>query len=226
MVLAARQGATPEAQQALAALCETYWYPLYVFVRRKGYCVEDAQDLTQSFFECFLAKDYVQQVQRKQGKFRAFLLASLQHFLANEWDKVQAQKRGGGRLHLSLDLQDAEAKYRVELVDNVTPEQLFERQWALTVLDRVLTQLQEEHSTPDKQARFDQLKSCLTAGRTVAPYSDIAVQLGMTEGAVKTAVNRLRRRYGALLREEIAQTGATPDEIDTELRALMAALSA
>lgn len=225
IVLAAGQGSTPEAQQALATLCETYWYPLYAFVRRQGYPVEDAKDLVQGFFARFLEKHYLQDVQREKGKFRAFLLVSLQHFLANEWDKAQAQKRGGGIRHLSLDLEGAENKYRLEPAHNVTPEKLFERQWALAVLARVLTRLQEEYRAAGHMARFDQLKSCLTAGSTAVPYSAIAGQLGMSEGAVRVAVNRLRRHYGALLREEIAQTVATPTDIDVELRALLEAMS-
>jgi RNA polymerase sigma factor (sigma-70 family) len=226
LVLSAARGSeTPRAAAALAELCRIYWYPLYAYVRRRDYDVPEAEDLTQEFLARLLAKNYLADVDRRKGKFRAFLLAALKHFLANEWHRSHAQKRGGGAIVLSLDANTAEDRYRLEPFHNMTPERLFERQWALTVLDRVLAGLQAEMTAQAKQALFEALKHCLTEQRQSGGYAEVAAELGMTEGAVKTAAHRLRRRYRELLREEIAQTVAGPDEIEEEIRYLLSCLS-
>ena len=221
---AARGSVTPRAAEAMAELCRVYWYPLYAYVRRRGHDTHEAEDLTQEFFLRLLAKNYLAAVDREKGKFRAFLLASLKHFLANEWDRSQAQKRGGGQTVFPISTLDAENRYRLEPSHDLTPERLFERQWALTVLDQVLTRLQAEFSAEGKQAVFDKLKRFLTGGRESGGYALAAAELGMTEGAAKTAVHRLRRRYRELLRDEIAQTVARPEEIDEEIEYLLSCL--
>ena len=225
LVLAAARGSvTPRAAEAMAELCRVYWYPLYAYVRRRGHDTHEAEDLTQEFFLRLLAKNYLAAVDRKKGKFRAFLLASLKHFLANEWDRSQAQKRGGGKTPLPISTADAENRYRLEPWHDLTPEKLFERRWALTVLDNVLVRLQLALAFEGKQSLFDRLKPFLTAGRESGGYASAAAELKMTEGAVKTAVHRLRRRYRQLLRDEIAQTVAGPEEIDDEIQYLLACL--
>ena len=225
LVLAASRGcATPRAAEAMAELCRVYWYPLYAYVRRRGHDTHEAEDLTQEFFLRLLAKDSLASVDREKGKFRAFLLASLKNFLANQWDRRQAKKRGGGQTVLPLDTLDAESRYRLEPSHNLTPERLFERQWAMTVLDQVLARLQAEFAAGGKQTLFDRLKQFLTAARGSVGYAPIAAELNMSEGAVKVAVHRLRRRYRELLRDEIAQTVANPEEIDEEIRYLLSCL--
>jgi RNA polymerase sigma-70 factor (ECF subfamily) len=225
LVLAAARGnVTPRAALAMAELCRVYWYPLYAYVRRRGHDIHEAEDLTQEFFLRLLTKNYLASVDRDKGKFRAFLLASLKHFLANEWDRSQAQKRGGGQAVLPISTVDAESRYRLEPWHDLTPEKLFERRWALTVLDQVLARLQAEHTAEGKQPLFDKLKPFLTGGGELGGYAEAAAELGMTEGAVKTAVHRLRRRYRQLLRDEIAQTVAGPEEIDEEIQYLLSCL--
>jgi RNA polymerase sigma factor (sigma-70 family) len=226
ILTAARQeGASSRAAEAMAELCRIYWYPLYAFIRRRGHDVPDAEDLTQEFFVRLLAKDHLAAVDPQKGKFRAFLLASLKHFLANEWDRSQAKKRGGGRVPIAWDALKAERRYALEPADHLTPEKLFERQWAIAVLERVLVRLQAESTVQNKDATvFENLKPFLTAGRKAISYAETAAQLGMTEGAVKVAVHRMRRRYRQLLQEEISQTVATPEEIDEEIRYLWACL--
>jgi RNA polymerase sigma-70 factor (ECF subfamily) len=222
VVLHAR-GDSTGAQRSLARLCEAYWYPLYAFARRQGHAPHDAQDLTQEFFARLLAKGWLDAVARERGKFRSWLLASMKHFLANEWDRAQAQKRGGRTTIVSFDDDSAEARYRREPADPVTADRLYDRGWALTLLDRVLARLREEAAQSGKLAQFDALKGALTGEK--APYAEIGATLGMSEGAVKVAVHRLRERYRALLRAEVADTVATATEIDDELRHLLAALS-
>ena len=209
----------------MAELCRVYWYPLYAYIRRRGHDTHESEDLTQEFFLRLLDKKYLAQVDRQKGKFRAFLLASLKHFLANDWDRSKTQKRGGGLTVIAFDGLDAESRYRQEPAHNLTPEKLFERQWALTVLDRVLARLQAESVVLDGgPAVFGCLKQFLTGGRSPGGYALVGAELGMTEGAVKTAVHRLRRRYRQLLRDEIAQTVAGPEEIDDEIRYLTSCL--
>ena len=219
VVLAARRGDDTSARGALASLCATYWYPLYAFIRRRGYESHAAEDLTQEFFTRLLAKAWLAGVDPQRGKFRAFLLATLKHFLANEQDREHAQRRGGGQTLLPLDSGDAETRYRLEPADSATPEKAFERQWALAVLEQVLARLQAEAAADGKAALFAALQPFLVGdrGRT---YAAAAQALGLTEGALKVAVHRLRRRYRELLREEIAHTVADPAEIEDEIRYL------
>jgi RNA polymerase sigma factor (sigma-70 family) len=225
LVLAAADGnVSPRARAAMEELCRLYWYPLYAYVRRRGHEAHEAEDLTQEFFLRLLAKKSLADVDRQKGKFRAFLLAALKHFLANEWDRRHAQKRGGREVVISLDALGAESRYQLEPAHELTAEKLFERQWAIAVLDQVLARLQTELAAEGKQAMFDGLKPFLAAGRQAGGYAEAAARLGMTEGAVKTAVHRLRRRYRQLLREEIAQIVAEPEEIDEEIRYLLACL--
>jgi RNA polymerase sigma factor (sigma-70 family) len=211
------------AQPALAMLCHTYWYPLHAFVRRHGIPPHDAQDLTQEFFARLLEKEWLASVQRERGRFRSWLLASMKHFLANEWDKSRAKKRGGGMAFISIDDATAESRYSHEPVDTTTAETLYDRRWALTLLDRVLDRLRGEFADGGRIAHFDALKGTLTGDRT--PYAEIAATLGMTEGAVKVAAHRLRERYRDIIRAEIAETVAAPGEVEDELRHLLAALS-
>jgi RNA polymerase sigma-70 factor (ECF subfamily) len=221
----ARDGGSTEAGVALEKLCQTYWYPLYAFVRRQGYSPHDAQDLTQEFFARLLAKDYLADVDRGKGKFRSFLLAALKHFLANAWDCRNAQKRGGSATHLSIDAASAEQRYGLEPADPEDAERIFERRWALTLLDQVLDRLKSEFAAAGKADHFDQLKVVLTADKGTLPYVELARSLGMTEGAVKVAVHRLRQRYRELLRAEIAHTVSAPEEVDGEIRHLFGVLA-
>jgi RNA polymerase sigma-70 factor (ECF subfamily) len=222
VVLAAARGqqTSSRAAEAMAELCRVYWYPLYAYVRRRGHDTHEAEDLTQEFFLQLLAKEFLAGVDREKGKFRAFLLASLKHFLANERDRSQAQKRGGGQIVIPLDARSAETRYQLEPSHDLTPEKLFERQWALTVLELVLARLQAEFAAYGKQTVFEQLKPFLTGSRASTGYAEVAAKLGMTEGAVKVTVHRLRRRYRQLLRQEIAETVAGPDDVDEEIRHL------
>ena len=225
LVAAAGRRSSPNSQQALATLCETYWYPLYAYVRRRGHSPEDAQDLTQAFFAKLIARQDLGAVDRAKGKFRSFLLASLKHFLANEWDKRQAQKRGGGHTFIALDAQSAETRYALEPAHDLTADKLFERRWALTLLDEALQQLRAQYAAAGKERLFELLKATLTGECSTIPYSAIAAQLGLTEGAVKVAVHRLRQRYRDQLRAEIAHTVAGPAEVEDEVRHLFAVLS-
>lgn len=225
VVLAAGRSDTTRAQAALARLCQAYWYPLYAYVRRRGYQPHDAQDLTQEFFARLLAQNWLAQADRERGRFRTFLLAALSHFLANEWDKARAKKRGGEVQLVPLQLDSAETRYGQEPADPLTPEQIFERRWALALLDEVLSALRTEHAAAGTEEMFDALKPCLVGDRQTQPYAALATKLGMTEGAVKVAVHRLRQRYRQLLREEIANTVANPGEVDEEMHHLFAVLA-
>ncbi|MDQ3330848.1 MAG: sigma-70 family RNA polymerase sigma factor, partial [Planctomycetota bacterium] len=195
------------AKRALAALCETYWYSLYAFLRRRGCSREEAEDVTQAFFANLLERGWVRSADRDRGRFRTFLLTALTRFLSKERDKATSAKRGGGRTKLSLDFEAGENRYRLEPADEQTPDRLFERRWALTVLDKALARLEGEHSVePAKAARFAALKPLLTAADDANPYAAVGKALDMTEGAIKVAVHRLRKRYKELLRDEVAQT--------------------
>jgi RNA polymerase sigma factor (sigma-70 family) len=209
-----------QADAALADLCRLYWYPLYAYVRRRGHDAAEAEDLTQAFFARLLEKNGLASVTPARGKFRSFLLSACQNFLANERDRANALKRGGGRV---VSLDGADARYQREPDHGETPERLFERRWALELLDRTLRRLREEHEQKGKSRLFDALKGTL-AGDGAAPYAELAATLGMTEGAVKTSVHRLRGRYAELLRQEIGETVATPAEIDDEVRSLFRAV--
>ncbi|MCX5684513.1 MAG: sigma-70 family RNA polymerase sigma factor [Planctomycetota bacterium] len=222
LVLAAGHGSRPDAGAALATLCAAYWYPLYYYVRRRGYRAEEAQDLTQAFFAKLLEKGSLKVADPDRGRFRSFLLASLNHFLSNEWDRARAKKRGDKVL--SLDIAGAESRYSLAPADGLTAEKLFERRWAMTLLDLVLARLREEFAREGRESVFERLKDFLGGAAADAPYSKAAAELGMTEAAVKMAVHRLRRQYRRLLRAQIAQTVASPEEIDDEIRHLFAAL--
>jgi RNA polymerase sigma factor (sigma-70 family) len=229
LVLAAGQSSSPDAERALSALCSAYWQPLYFYVRRRGYSVPEAQDLTQSFFTRLLEKDGFRHASQERGKFRSFLLVSLNNFLSNEREREQAQKRGGNLQIISLEeITSIEDRYRSEkALSGQTPEKLFERQWALTLIDRVLARLGKEFEAAGKAKMFDQLKPFL-GGNESFPYSRVAADLGMTEGALKVAVHRLRKHFRELLRDEIAQTmddTGQSKEIDDEIRYLMEVLS-
>jgi RNA polymerase sigma factor (sigma-70 family) len=225
VILAAGASPSPGSQEALEKLCNTYWYPLYSYLRRRGYDAHQAQDCTQGFFAAVLQKRALARVGPEHGKFRSFLLASLNHFVADERDKAAAQKRGGGRETISLDVEDAETRYRLEPMHELTPEKLFEKSWSLTVLHNAMARLKAEFAEPGRQELFESLKPHLPAGRGPASYQDVAARLGMTEGAVKMAVHRLRARYRQLVRDEIAQTVSTPAQVDEEIRDLFAALA-
>jgi RNA polymerase sigma factor (sigma-70 family) len=228
LVLAAAERSTPESENALGALCAAYWPPLYAYIRRRGYEVSEAQDLTQAFFVRPLEKNYLGHAKREKGKFRTFLLASLNHFLANEWDRKQAQKRGGGATIVPLEMDSAEGYYRTDRADLLTPEKLFERRWALTVIDLALKRLEEEFTDKGKARLFNCVKPFLTGEDGDVTYSQIATELGMSESAVKAAIHRLRRRFRELMRAEIARTIMRPDQsgaIDAELRSLLAVLT-
>jgi RNA polymerase sigma-70 factor (ECF subfamily) len=224
IVAAAGQRDSPASREALATLCRVYWYPLYAYARRRLPRVEDAQDLTQAFFAQLLEKDYLQAAAPERGKFRAFLLTAFKHFLSKERDRANAQKRGGGRQPIPLDLQAGERRYHLEPADHVTPEAVYERRWALTLLELTLDTLRQELVNAGKERLYECLKGTLTGEELGEPYALIAESLGMTEQAVKVAVHRLRKRYQELLRAEIAQTVTSPDEIDDELRSLFAAV--
>ena len=224
-MIAAGRGGSGDAEAALEELCRTYWYPLYVFVRRQTATREDAEDLTQAFFARFLEKNYLENLNSQKGRFRAFLLASLKHFLANEWDRAHRQKRGGGIAALSLDWQDADARYQIDPADSLTPDVLYDRAWAVTLLERVLGRLRDENAKGDKAKLFDQLKAFLMVGSNAIPYAEVAKQSNLNEGAVRVAVHRLRRRYRELLREEIGQTLSDTAQIEEEMRTLFSAFA-
>jgi len=209
---------------ALEQLCRTYWFPLYAHVRRRGYSAEDAQDLTQEFFARLLAKDWLGLADPSRGRFRSFLLASLNHFLANEWHKVRAEKRGGNRTALPFDTVSAELLYHQEPDHALGPEDLYDRTWALQFLDHVRVRLREECVASGKAGRYETLERFLPGEEQAPGYAQVAAQIGLPEGTLKSEVHRLKKRYGELLRQEIAHTVTTPEEIDAELRYLIAVL--
>jgi RNA polymerase sigma-70 factor (ECF subfamily) len=224
IVLAAGRSSLPEARDALADLCETYWYPLYAFVRRQGHAPADAEDLTQGFFARLLETGDLRQVTPERGRFRSFLLASIKHFMINQWHRSRAIKRGGARTTLPLDFNAAEGRYSREPFHEQTAERLFDRQWALTALDRVRTALRQEAVDAGKGEQFDALQVYLAGDRPAESYAAVAQRLGTTEAAVKMAVSRLRRRFHERLREEIVQTVQADSLVDDEIRELIAAL--
>ncbi len=221
VVVHAGDSGSPEAASAMERLCRTYWYPLYVFVRCKGYSHEDASDLTQAFFANFLEKRYLKSVDASLGKFRTFLLTSMSHFLANEWDKSQAQKRGGGQQVISFDDPTADERYQLEPVEHTTPETLYERRWAQTVMGVVLDRLAAETEIK----RFEVLKGFLLEDKRAVSYDEAAARLGLSVAAITSAIYRMRARFGALLVEEVSNTVDTPEAVEPELRHLLAALS-
>jgi RNA polymerase sigma-70 factor (ECF subfamily) len=224
LVLAAGDTQSPQAKEALEKLCCTYWYPLYAYVRRKGHQPHDAHDLTQEFFARLLARNYLSVADRNRGRFRSFLLGSLEHFLAREWTKGHAQKRGGGQPVLTLNGTDAENRYLLEPSHELTPEKIFDRRWATTLLDQAMSQLKRECQDSGKGELFAKVESSFFGQKADASYAEIALALNKSEGAIKVAVHRLRQRYGELVRAEIAQTVATPEEADEELKYLFTVL--
>ena len=220
-VLAARDGSETETRRALESLCQTYWQPLYAYIRRQGYEPEEASDLTQAYFTEFLEKDFLADVDPEKGRFRSFLLTSLRHFLSHERIRSHALKRGGATLTLSLDTDVAEERYMQEPATGRSPEEVFERRWALTVLGKALASLRHESTTENQRQSFETLKPYLTGEEPRKPYQEVAEELGMTEVAVRKAAHRLRRRFGQVLRDEIAETVAGEDAIDDEVRHLL-----
>jgi RNA polymerase sigma factor (sigma-70 family) len=225
LVLAAGQRReNARAAEALENLCRIYWYPLYAYIRRRGYTPEDAEDLTQEFFARLLARDYVARADPHSGKFRSFLLAGINHLLSDERDKALRLKRGGGQKVISFDEGAAEARYRMEPVDRMTPERLFERSWIAALLARAAGRLREEYETAGKAGLHDQLTEFRLDATGQRAYGEVATQLGLSESAVKSAILRLRRRHHQLVREEIAETVADPSEVDNEIYYLLRTL--
>jgi RNA polymerase sigma-70 factor (ECF subfamily) len=227
MVLAAGADSTEDGRAALESLFRAYWDPLYTFARRSGADREEAQDLVQGFFAELYEKDRLRQADRGRGRFRTFLLAAFRHHWSHERERARAEKRGGGRTPLPLDFESGEDHYLREPADERTPERLFERRWALTVLDAALERLRDAHERAGRLDLFDALRPTIGAGGPDgdARWAEVGARLGMSEGAVKVAAHRLRRRYRELLREIIAETVADPSEVDDEIRHLMSALA-
>lgn len=225
VVLSARDPASPHADTALETLCRAYWYPLYTHVRRLGHPPADAQDLTQEFFARLLEKDWLARADRAKGRFRTFVLVALKRFLANEWKRAARQKRGGDASHLSLDTEIAEDRYQVEPTLDLPADRLYERRWALTLLERTMDRLRAEFDRAGKAVEFERLKSFLTADKSAIAYAEIARELGLTEGAARVAVHRLRRRFREVFREETAHTVAAAEDVDEEVRQLLLALA-
>jgi RNA polymerase sigma-70 factor (ECF subfamily) len=223
--MAAGSSESPGYREALETLCRIYWFPLYAYLRRHGHDANEAEDYTQAFFTRMLEKDFLERVRPKPGKFRSFLLKALKHFIANERARAATQKRGGGRKFLSLGFENAERRYALEPADAVSPERVFERAWALTILERTTTRLEAELAARGKQKLFDNLKAYIPVQSSSVPYREVAAKLNMTEGAIKTTVHRLRKRCRELLRDEIAQTVTSEEQIDDEIRGLFSALS-
>ena len=222
VVLLAGQADSPQATEALEKLCRTYWYPLYVYVRRQGNSPEDAQDLTQNFFSRLLEKNYFAKADRDRGKFRTFLLRSLKNFLINEWKRAGRLKRGGDLTFLSIDANVAEDRYAAEPANESNPDAAYEQRWAVTLIEHVLATLRREYSAADKAWLFEELKGFIWGDKSNASYAEIAGHSNLTEGSVKVAVHRLRQRFRQLLRAEVAHTVARPEDVDGELRHLIA----
>jgi RNA polymerase sigma-70 factor (ECF subfamily) len=225
VVLAAGHGDTTRAADAMAHLCQAYWYPLYAYARRRGSSPHDAQDLTQEFFARLLAGNWIAEADQQRGRFRSFLLSAMKHFMANEWNKAQTQKRGGGQPILSLNDDSAEHRYRLEPAEQATPESLFERGWALTLLDGVLARLEEEYRREGKQAWMEAMRPALTSDRGALDYAEMAAKLDVMETAARVAVHRLRQRYRQLIRAEVASTVAAPEEVEAEMHHLFEVLT-
>ena len=225
MVLAAGSPGSPRYHQALETLCKTYWFPVYLYLRQHGHNAHQAEDYTQGFLTYLLEKRALHRADPTCGRFRSFLLGTLKHFLTGERDRAKTQKRGGGCKMLSLDFAEAETRYAIQPVDDLSPERLFDKYWALTVLNRTVGKLKAESENAGKQNQFSALKIYIASEGNSVPYRDVTAKLEMTEGAVKVAVHRLRKRYRELLRDEIAQTVDTEDQIDDEIQALFSAVA-
>jgi RNA polymerase sigma factor (sigma-70 family) len=225
VVVQARGADTTQAGKALEQLCRVYWYPLYVYVRRRGKSPHDAQDLTQEFFARLLQGKWVARADPNRGRFRTFLLTAMERFLANEWDKDHALKRGGGSTTLPLEWETAETRFVAEPAGGQTPQEAFERRWALTLLEQVLRRLEAEQADEGQAQQFAALSQCLVGDRESLPYGEIARRMTLSEGAVKVAVHRLRQRYRELLRAEVANTLASEEEVDAEMRHLFNVLA-
>ncbi len=225
VVLAAKDKSSPDCASALDSLCQTYWYPIYAFVRRQGRSCHDAQDLTQEFFARLIQKDYLQAAAPERGRFRTFLKVALKRFLAKEWERGRALKRGGPQPPIALEMLNAEERFRLEPSDLSTPEHIYERRWAMTLLEEVLGRLQTEYVASSKAAEFQTLKGALTAARGSIPYAELAEAVGMSEGAARVAVHRMRKRFRELFREAVADTVRSPEEVEDELRHVAGILS-
>lgn len=221
VVLAAGHANSTSADQALEKLCRTYWYPLYAFLRRQGKGAEDAQDVTQEFFARFLKKEFIGMADPARGRFRSFLLACLKNFSTEQHRHASRLKRGGGQVFLSWDALTAEQRYLTEPRDDSTPESLYEKRWALTILETALARLGAELASAGKKQLFLELRGRLWGDPGAAPYAELSIRLGMTEGALKVTTHRLRQRFRDLLRGEVAETVASTEEIDDELRHLI-----
>lgn len=223
LVLAAGDMRDPDCRHALATLCEAYWQPVYAYVRRRGYRRPDAEDLTQGFFTRLVEKKSLRAAAPERGRFRSFLLAAIKNYLANEWDRARAEKRGGGKAPLSLDFDDAESRFKLEAVTWKTPERAFLKQWTRTLLDQVLADLGGEMGRKGQRDRFEVLRGVLTGEDGGIRYQEAATRLEMSEAAVKVAVHRLRKRFGELLRARVADTVASPEEVQDEITFLLEA---
>jgi RNA polymerase sigma factor (sigma-70 family) len=225
LVLAAGHSSSPESTDALTHLCESYWNPLYAYVRRRVGDVHEAQDLTPEFFAQLLENKYLEAADPLRGRFRSFLLTAFKHFVSNQREKARAQKRGGGRKPLRFDFDAEDSAYGLQPADDLTPEQLYDRRWATALLTHVLDQLRDELSDAGKSSQFERLKPFLVGQAATKTYASVAIELGMTEAAVKMAAYRMRQRYQQLLRSEIAQTVAKPADVDDEIKSLFAVFS-
>jgi RNA polymerase sigma factor (sigma-70 family) len=225
IVVAAGNVTSPQAREALERLCGSYWYPLYAYVRRRGRTAHDAQDLTQAFFLQLIEHGYLSRADPRKGRFRTFMLVALNHFLTNEWNRIHALKRGGDFVMCSWDGISAEDRYHAEPFAKENPERLFEQRWAIEVVDRAIDRLRQEFTATGRRELFEALKGVLTGEHVTEAYEAIAGRLGMTEAAVKMTVVRLRKHFGALLREEVAHTVADDTEVDDELRHLLRVLA-
>jgi DNA-directed RNA polymerase specialized sigma24 family protein len=225
LIRAASADPTADSREALAALCQKYWHPVYAFVRGRGYDPEQSQDLTQEFFARLIEKNYLLDADPKRGRFRFFLLAAVKHFLANEWDRANRLKRGGGEVPVSIDLAEAEGWHTLAAVEQATPESLYERRWALSLLENVISKLRAEFADAGKADEFDRLSMFLNRDSDSIRYETLAKEMGISSGALRMSVYRMRRRYRSLLRAEIAESVCRPEEVDEELRFLLSTLS-
>ncbi len=223
-VVLSAQGRDPtRSTEALEALCRTYWYPLYAYARRMGHSPADAEDLTQGFFARLLEKGFLDTAAREKGRFRTFLLTALKRFMANEWDRRHAQKRGGFAVTVPIDQDLAETRFASEGAHNLAPDLLFDRHWAMTLLETTMARLQREYLESGRAKLFEYLRDCLARDESALAYAEIARRLSLTEPAVKMAVQRMRKRYREILRDQIAQTVSAPEEIEAEIRQLFSA---